>query len=119
MVFTNTGVQLILSFLNNSSPDAPSHIGIGSSNTSPSVSDTTLGTEEGRYDIDTTTSTVNSINFTYLLPTTALNSKTLKEVGLFNAASSGTMLSRNIFTEISKTTSLEVEFTLKVEITNG
>lgn len=81
------------------------YIAVGTSSTAPAVGNTTLVAEivdsglaraAGTVSRVTTTGTNDTYQITYTW--TASGSKTIEEVGVFNAASSGTMLSRALTT---------------------
>lgn len=81
------------------------YIAVGTSSTAPAIGDTTLGaeiTDSGLARVAGTVSriTTTGTNDTYKITTTwtASGSKTIEEVGVFNASSAGTMLSRALTT---------------------
>jgi hypothetical protein len=79
------------------------YLALGTSNTAPSVGQTTLvaeitdtGLERALATVSRVTTTVTNDTLQLVYTWTATGSKTIEEVGVFNAASSGTMLSRAI-----------------------
>ena len=118
MVFTNTAVLNIIDYLDGNAPTAPTHMGLGTSAVVADVSQTALGAELARYAIDTTTSGSSSITFTYVLPSITQNGESLTEFGVFNAASGSTMFTRTTHTALAKTSSIEVEYTVTINVGN-
>lgn len=76
---------------------------IGTSSTSPIIGDTTLGTEIAR--VATTVSggtpSANTVTYVAVFPA-GTGTGALVEAGIFNASSSGTMLSRTTYSTINK-----------------
>lgn len=111
----------------NGTGTVPSHFGMGTGTTDPTISDTTLETE---VDINTgagerqpladgtTTVTVDQeITWSGELLTTEGNSNDLSEIGLFNASTAGDMFFRTEFFPLSKSNSitLQVDITMRLE----
>jgi hypothetical protein len=104
---TNAGRALITNLIYDiSTPTAPSYIGIGTGTTAAAATDTTLETEESGAGLNRAAATITSqtttvsgdtgqsaITFTY----TGGSDKAITEMGLFNAASGGTMVARTVF----------------------
>ena len=102
----NTGKSLIAARLSGAvtgSNAIASHIAIGTNNTAPSVSNTTLATELVRVGLTggapslSGTSVGHTVTFA---PGTGTGA--IVEAGIFNAASSGTMIARTTFSTINK-----------------
>ncbi len=92
-----------------------SHMAVGSDNTAPVSGDTTLGTELGRVTLSDTTRTDNTISYSATFPAgTATGS--LREAGLFNAASAGYMLARTTFPEIVKGSGDSISFVWNITL---
>lgn len=77
------------------------YIALGTTNTAPAVGNTALaaeitdtGLERVAGTVSRTTTTVTNDTLSIVKTFTATGSKTVEEVGIFNASSSGTMLSR-------------------------
>lgn len=77
------------------------YIALGTSNTAPAAGNTALaaeitdsGFERAAGTVSRTTTTVTNDTLNIAKTFTASGSKTIEEVGIFNASSSGTMLSR-------------------------
>jgi len=88
-----------------STPLPMTHIAVGTSDTAFAAADTTLGTEItdsglARVAATVTRATTNVTNDTTQLVTTftVTGTKTIKEVGIFNASSSGDMGGRTVLT---------------------
>jgi len=103
-----TGLAYIASRMKDASATAMSHMGIGSGSTAAAVPDTALGSQLARVALDagspsivTTTVTNDSIQY---VATFAAGTGTgaVTEAGIFNAATSGTMLCRTVFAVINK-----------------
>jgi len=82
-------------------PDEMSHMAIGTDNTAAAAGDTGLGTEAGRVALTSTTVTANSVAYVATFPA-GTGTGAITEAGIFNAASSGTMLCRTVFSVINK-----------------
>jgi len=108
----------LISYLANQSPTPPTHIALGDDNTAFSESDTVLGNELSRKAIETTTIKGDNrkVEYNTVFNTTELVGETIKEIGLFNAATSGTLFQRVVLGDIDKddTFSIKVIITLKV-----
>ncbi len=82
-----------------------SHMAVGSSNVVPLESQTALGTELGRVALDSSLATSNTIAYVATFPA-GVGTGTLREVGIFNSNSSGTMMNKaqiNITKDVSDT----------------
>jgi hypothetical protein len=80
-----------------------SHIELGSSSTAEAVADTTLGTIiTSSRKAAATTSSANTVSYETTWGTGDGAIAAIKEAGIFNAASAGTMLARKVFPEINK-----------------
>ena len=88
--------------------DEGTHVAVGTDNTTPTVSDTTLGSEEERNARQEYTEGTSDVIISGFINSTEANSTSLQEVGVFDAASSGNMMMHETFTAISKTSSIEV-----------
>jgi len=92
-----------------------SHMAIGSGTTAAAAGDTTLGTELDRNALSSTSVTNNTIQYT---ATWAAGDGTgaVTEAGIFDAASSGDMLARTVFSVVNKGSddSMTVTWTITV-----
>tara|TARA_R110002153_G_scaffold155512_1_gene307552 strand:- start:1428 stop:1871 length:444 start_codon:yes stop_codon:yes gene_type:complete len=82
-------------------PDDMSHMAVGTNTTAAAAGDTTLNTESARVAL---TSTTISTNTTAYVATFGAGTGTgaLVEAGILNAASSGTLLCRTVFSVVNK-----------------
>ena len=115
-MFVDAGRNNIRDYLAGSSPTPPSHVAWGSDDSSPAVTDTTLGSEVVRISVDSTSTSDKQVQFSATLSSTQGNGNTLKELGLLNAASGGTLFSRDIFTAVDKDSSIELKSVITVNI---
>ncbi len=95
------------------------HAAVGTSDTTPSAGQTSLGAEvhrNPRVGVDKTNPSVIVTSMELL--STQANSNTIREAGWFNAASSGTMWQRNLVNPINKTSDvqlfLDTQFTITI-----
>jgi len=97
----SSGLAFIASRMKDTTDDAMSYMAIGTGTTAAAAGDTTLGTELDR---NALTSTTVSSNVTTYVASWAAGDGTgaITEAGIFNAASSGTMLARTVFDVVNK-----------------
>jgi len=96
---------------------AMTHMAVGTSGTAAAAGDTTLGAEVGSSRTALTSTGVTAAVITYICTFGAgVGTGSLQEAGLFNAASSGSMLCRTVFSTITKGAgdSLTVTWTVTV-----
>lgn len=111
----DTGLNYIVSRMKDTSLGAMSHMAVGSGNTAAAAGNTTLGTELGR--VSLTSTTVNANTVTYVASFGAgVGTGALTEAGIFNAASSGTMLCRTVFPVVTKQAADTIQITWTVTI---
>ena len=100
-------------------PTPMSHMAIGSSATAAAAGDTTLVAELGRVGLTGGAGTVaansNSVVYTATFPA-GTGTGTVREAGLFNAASAGTMLARTTFGDVTKGAADSITVTWTVSI---
>ena len=104
-------------FKDGSIPDEMSHMAIGSADTAAAAGNTALATELSRIALTTDGGTVSSNTVQYDASwTSATGAFAIKEAGIFNAASSGTMLARTVFAIINKGTddTVSISWTITV-----
>lgn len=105
--------------INLSQPTAMTHMALGSSSTAAAAGDTTLGTELGRVGLTGGAGTVaansNSVVYTATFPAGTATG-TVREAGILNAASAGTLLARTTFGDVTKAAadSLAVTWTVSI-----
>lgn len=101
----STGKALLASLAGDASAVPFTYLALGTSNTAVSIGQTTLvaeitdtGLARAAATVSRTTTTVTNDTLQLVYTWTASGSKTLEEVGVFNASSAGTMLSRALTT---------------------
>jgi hypothetical protein len=103
-LIVNAGLNLIRDLVSNlvTVPDPPSHLAAGSGNTAVSASDTQLSSQLGDRMAATITEP-SDYNIKYAATSSpGEHTGTWYECGIFNAATSGTMLCRVVFGALSK-----------------
>lgn len=95
------GLSFIASRMKNTSSAVMTHLAIGSGDAAATNSDTSLITETARNALLSTT--VSDTTITYSAQIAAGDGTgSVKEAGIFNASSAGTMLCRTTFAEVTK-----------------
>lgn len=109
------GKAFLASAVINSSASPFTHMAIGTGTTAAAVGDTALGSEVARQAFTTSSvaSNVVTLSTTYAAGT---GTAALTEAGILNASSSGTLLSRVVFSAINKGSadSLTITWTITV-----
>lgn len=100
----NSGISFITSRMYSSAENTMSHMAIGGAYGTPVPSETTLGSEIARVALTSTTVVGNSIVFVAEFGV-GVGTGIIQEAGIFNAASSGTMLNRVSFGSVNKNSS--------------
>ena len=104
-------------FKDGSIPDEMSHMAIGSADTAPATGNTALATELNRIALTTDGGTVSTNTVQYDASwTSAAAAYAIKEAGIFNAATGGTMLARTTFAVINKGTDDTVSITWTITV---
>ena len=116
MVLTQTFLDEVRDQVKQQISDDFLYVAVGTDNTTPSSSDTSLGNEVLRKARQETTSGTDYRIVSMWVNSTEANGNSLKEVGTFNQSSGGSMWTRNTFTSLSKTDSMEVWIDVKVTI---
>ena len=104
-------------FKDGSIPDEMSHMAIGSADTAAAVGNTALATELNRIVLTTDGGTVSTNTVQYDATwSDSSPAYAIKEAGIFNAASGGTMLARTVFAIINKGTddTVSISWTITV-----
>ena len=104
-------------FKDGSIPDEMSHMAIGSADTAPAAGNTALATELNRIALTTDGGTVSNNTVQYDASwTSAAAAYAIKEAGIFNASTGGTMLARTTFAVINKGTddTVSISWTITV-----
>lgn len=108
-IVTNAGLAAIAGLVGNTGAiTAFSYIALGTDSTAAAASQTTLVAETAVSGLTRTAATVSRVTTTqtndtlqFVYAFTAAGSADIKEVGIFNASSSGTMLARKVVTTFS------------------
>ena len=106
-------------FKDGSIPDEMSHMALGSGSTAAAAGNTALGTELASSRIALTTDGGTVSNATVQYDATWSSSHeayVIKEAGIFNHASAGTMLARTVFDVINKGTDDTVSITWTITV---
>lgn len=117
----NTAVQGLLEYLvDNLDKDQSinkdaSHLAVGTDDTTPASSNSSLNNEVFRGAVTSTTDQLSTLKTSTLIDTSEANGNTLKEVGLFTASSGGTLLNHAIISDVVKTDAKAV--TIDVSLT--
>jgi hypothetical protein len=99
----DTGKAFTINALIANSTSPFNYIAIGTGSTAANTSNTQLGTEVSRVAFSYATTT-SSVTMTSVFAP-GIGTGSITEAGIFNAASSGTMLSRTVFDPVNKTAS--------------
>jgi hypothetical protein len=97
------------------SPVAMTHMAIGTGTVSAAASDTTLGTQGGIVSLSNTVVSTNTVTYTATFPA-GTGTGAVTEAGIFNAASSGTMLCRTTFPAVNKASGDSIAITWVVTV---
>ena len=92
------------------------HMAVGTDNTTPTVGDTALGAEVTRKAIQESTVGTSDVILSLFLNSAESNGNSLVEVGLLDAVATGNLLVRDIFTTITKNSSIEVWIDIEEQI---
>ena len=97
------------------SPAAMSHMALGTTNTSASGANTALGSEVGRVALGSATNSQNVVTYTATVPA-GTGTGAIVEAGIFNDASTGTMLCRTTFAVVNKAAADAMSITWTVTV---
>lgn len=113
----NVGKSFIASRMSGNTSAVMGWMAVGTNNTAPSATDTTLNTEIAR--VATTVSggtpSGNTVQYVGVYPA-GVATGALTEAGIFNASSAGTMLSRTTYSVINKGASDEMTITWVITV---
>lgn len=111
-----TGKVYIASRMVNTDVPVMSHMAIGTGTVTPASSDVSLTTEVARVAMSSTpTSADNVVTYIALFPA-GVGTGALTEAGVFNAGTSGTMLSHTTFAVVNKGASDSISITWSITI---
>lgn len=122
---TNVGKAAIAGLVGNTGAvTAFSYLALGTSNTAANVTDTTLGAEivdsglaRALATVSRTTTSATNDTLTLTYTWTASGTKTIQEIGVLNASSSGILLARKIPTALSVISGNKVVATYNIQLT--
>ena len=101
-LIVSTGLTFICSRMAGTSANVMSHMALGSGTTAAAAGDTDLGSILGsREALDSTTASSNTITYVSSFEA-GEGTGAVTEAGIFNAASSGDMLCRTVFSVVNK-----------------
>lgn len=96
-------------------PVAMSHMAIGDSGQAAVLGDTTLVSELGRVSLGTITDSDNTVTFSATF-NPGVGTGAVKEAGVFNNSTAGTLLCRTVFGEVNKLVgdTLSIDWTITI-----
>lgn len=116
---TNVGLVRIINALNAGSHTAPLHVGWGTGTTAPVGANTGLETPAAEARTAGTksvvTTTITDDTYQVVAAITATGTKTITEVGLFDALTAGNMYLRSTFTGVPVEADDVLTFTIKMQ----
>lgn len=113
----SSGLEFICSRMAGVSADVMSHMALGSSTTAAAAGDTDLGSILGsREALDSTTASSNTITYVSSFEA-GEGTGAVTEAGIFNAATSGTMLCRTVFAVVNKAADDTMSVTWTITLT--
>ena len=115
IITTSYQSSVISNYISTLSP-LVTHMAVGDDNTTPVIGDTTLGNQTYIDSIFTSNTGGDFVFWDLRLDTTENNGNTIKEIGTFDAASSGNMFTRNLTTVFDKTSSKEAYYQVRLKI---
>ena len=116
MVNTTSFLNLIKAGAKDEIISQASHVAVGTDETTPTVGDTSLGAEVTRKARQEYTEGTSNVVISLWLNSLESNGNDLKETGCFTAISGGTLLTRETFTSISKTSSVELWIDIEEQV---
>lgn len=96
-------------------PAVMSHMGVGTGSVAPAVGDTFLANQIARVAFDATNVSGNQITYEATFAP-GVGTGALTEAGIFNAATSGTMLCRTVFAVVNKSATDQIKITWTVTV---
>lgn len=109
------GKTYIASRVTGTSSSIMSHMAIGTSTSTPTSSDTQLGTEAGRVSLASGSNTANAVTYTATFPA-GTGTGAITEAAVLNSSSGGTMLCRTTFPVVNKAAGDSIAVTWTVTI---
>lgn len=123
----NSGLNLLRDLLNDKSGAGASvgqspgsgYFAIGTGSTAAASGDTTLGTEIFRDVVTSSSATAQKLTITFSLGTGQANGYALREAGILNASSGGTLFARAVHSVINKTSAITVTYTWEITFSSA
>lgn len=113
----DAGLNLIRDLLDGDAVAGLTHMAVGTGSTAAAAAQTALVAEVARGAVTQRISNAKQLIVRYFLPSTLGNGSTLAEVGILNAASTGTMFARAVLAStIAKTSSITVLFVWTINL---
>jgi len=109
------GLAFIASRMKDATATAMSHMAIGTGTVAAASGDSTLGTEAARVALTSTTVTTNAVAYVCSFAA-GTGTGAITEAGILNAASTGTLLCRTVFSVVNKGASDSMTITWTVTI---
>jgi hypothetical protein len=109
------GLAFIASRMKDATATAMSHMAIGTGTTAAASGDSALGTEAARVGLTSTVVTTNAVAYVCSFAA-GTGTGAITEAGILNAASSGTLLCRTVFSVVNKGASDSMTITWTVTI---
>jgi len=107
----------IAQWLKDGTGNPPSYMAFGTDGTAYTVDDTALGAEVSRNAVTTDITNDAKIIFTVELKSVdPIIGSTVREIGLFNASSGGTLFTRYVISDLATTNTKEYRFTIDMEL---
>tara|TARA_B100000927_G_scaffold67159_1_gene52969 strand:- start:2466 stop:2909 length:444 start_codon:yes stop_codon:yes gene_type:complete len=111
----DTGLAYIASRMKDATATAMSHMAIGTGSSAAAAGNTALGSEAARQALTSTTVTSNAVAYVASFAA-GTGTGAITEAGILNAASSGTLLCRTVFSVVNKGASDSMTITWTVTI---
>ena len=109
------GLDFIASRMKDATATAMSHMAIGTGSTAAASGDSALGTEAARQALTSTTVNNNAVSYVASFAA-GTGTGAITEAGVLNAASSGTLLCRTVFSVVNKGASDSMTITWTITI---
>lgn len=114
--FTIDGMNEVRDWFAGSSITEPTHVAWGTGTDDASESDSELGDEVVRNEIDRTTRERKRVSYDSRVASDEANGEAITESGLLNSGSGGTLYTRSVFGSIEKTEFFRISETDRVEV---
>jgi len=123
MMFVTQGEELLQKFFAGDSPNYPQYMAIGSDSTTVTEADTSLGSEyeTARWQLTSVSSGAGYIELEYVIGASVPAEQPcyVREFGIFDSSSAGSMYSRNTFLGFNKTDNYELQCMARINISGA